>query len=170
MKVLSYTSYQEPGDLYIEIHGSIAVNSCQIRLAQKDIILLSSISVTFYKAGARTGAEKNRLVKFSIFSGTYSIDDLNAKVKAAVLQERQDWVPPQIRDLRLVIPKDYTFMSSNIFFIALGMSDKHLEKNTLIESTLNPGSYKTSLDTSPHYTVNRSIKLKTSWIVNHQVC
>ena len=40
-------------------------------------------------------------------------------------------------------------MASNIFFIALGISDKHLEKTTLIKSTLPPGSYKTSLDTLP---------------------
>ena len=40
-------------------------------------------------------------------------------------------------------------MASNILFIALGISDKHLEKTTLIKSTLPPGSYKTSLDTSP---------------------
>ena len=40
-------------------------------------------------------------------------------------------------------------MASNIFFIALGIPDKHLEKTTLIKSTLPPGSYKTSLDTSP---------------------
>ena len=149
MKVLTYTLYKEHCDLYTEIHGSIAVNSCQIELAQKDIILLSSISVIFYKAGSRTGAENNRFIKFSISAGTYSIDDFNAKIKVAVLQERQDWVPPQIKDLRLVIPEHYTFMASNIFFIALGIADKHLEKTTLIKSTLPPGSYKTSLDTSP---------------------
>ena len=40
-------------------------------------------------------------------------------------------------------------MASNIFFIMLGISDKHLEKTMLIRSTLPPGSYKTSLDTSP---------------------
>ena len=40
-------------------------------------------------------------------------------------------------------------MASNIFFIALGIADKHLEKTTLIKSTLPPGSHKTSLDTSP---------------------
>ena len=40
-------------------------------------------------------------------------------------------------------------MASNIFFIALGIPDKHLGKTTLIKSTLPPGSYKTSLDTSP---------------------
>ena len=40
-------------------------------------------------------------------------------------------------------------MASNIFFIVLCISDKHLEKPALIKSTLPPGSYKTSLDTSP---------------------
>ena len=150
MKVLTYTSYKEHCDLYTEIHGSIAVSSCHIELAQKAIILLSSISVIFYKAGgARTGVENNRFIKFSISAGTYSIDDFNVKVKAAVLKERQDWVPPQIKDFRLIILEPYTFMASNIFFIALGTLDKHLEKTTLIKSTLPPGSYKISLPTSP---------------------
>ena len=71
MKVLTYTSYKEHCDLYTEIHGSIAVNSCQIGLAQKDIILLSSISVIFYKAGADTGVENNLFIKFSLSLGTY---------------------------------------------------------------------------------------------------
>ena len=138
MKVLTYTSYKEHCDLHTEIHGSIAINSCQIELAQKDTILLSSISVIFYKTGARTGAGNNRFIKFSLSAGTYSIDGFNAKIKAAVLQQRQDWVPPQIKDLGLVIPEHCTFMASNIFFIALGIQDKHLEKTTLIKSTLPP--------------------------------
>ena len=144
MKVLTYTSYKEHCELYSEIHGSIAVNSCRIKLAQKDIILLSSVFVIFYKAGVRTGAEYNRFIKFSLSVGTYSIDDF----KVAVLQERQDWEPPQIKDLKLVIPEHYTFMASNIFFIALGILNKHLENTTLIKSTLPIGSYKTSIDTS----------------------
>ena len=40
MKVVTYTSYKVHCDLYTEIHGSTAANSCQIELAQKDIILL----------------------------------------------------------------------------------------------------------------------------------
>ena len=59
MKVLTYTSYKEHCDLYTEIHGSIAVNSCQIEPAQKDIILLSKVSIIVYKTGKRTGAENN---------------------------------------------------------------------------------------------------------------
>ena len=47
MKVLTYTSYKEDCELYTEIHGSIAVNSSQIELAQKDIILPPSVSVIF---------------------------------------------------------------------------------------------------------------------------
>ena len=59
----------------------------------------------FYKAGAGTGVENNRFIKFSLSVGTYSIDDFNAKIKVAVLQQRQEWVPPQIKDLRLVTPE-----------------------------------------------------------------
>ena len=149
MKVLTYTSYKEHCDLYTEIHGSIAVNSCQIELAQKDIILLSNASIIVYRTGKRTSVENNKFIHFNLSAGTYSIDDFNAKIKVAILQERQDWEPPQIKDLKLVIPEDYTFMASNNIFIALGIQDKYLEKATLIRSTLPPGSYKTSLDTSP---------------------
>ena len=119
MKVLTYTSYKEHCQLYTEIHGSIAVNSCQIELARKDIILLSSVSVIFYKASACTGVGNNRFIKFNISVGTYLIDEFNAKTKAAVLQERQEGEPPQIKDLKLVIPQCYTFVTSNIFLLRL---------------------------------------------------
>ena len=50
----------------------------------------------------------------------------------------------------VVMPEHYTFMASIIFFIALGILDKYIENTTLIKIlTLPPGSYKTSLDTSP---------------------
>ena len=81
--------------------------------------------------------------------GTCIIDGFNAKIKVAILQQRQDWEPTQIKDLRLVIPKNCTFMADNTIFIALGIQDKYLQKTTLIRSTLPPGSYKTSRDTSP---------------------
>ena len=139
MKVLTYTSYKEHCDLYTEIHGSIAVNSCQIELAQKDIILLSNVSVMVYKAGKRTDVESNKFIHLNLLAGTYSIDDFNIKIKEAVLQKRQDWEPPQIKDLKLVIPEQYTFMTSDTIFIALG----------IIRLTLPPLSYKTSLDTLP---------------------
>ena len=125
MKVLTYASYEEYCELYTEVHSSIAVNRCQIELARKDIILLSSVSMIFYGAGSRTNVENNSLIKFSLSEGTYSIDDFNAKTKVVVLQQRQDWEPPQIKYLKLVIPEHYTFMVSNILFISLGLLDKH---------------------------------------------
>ena len=149
MKVLTYTSYKEHCNLYTEINGSFSVNSCQIELAQKDIILLSEVSIVIYKAGKHTGVENTKSIQFNLSSRTYSIDDFNAKIKVAILQQRQDWEPPQIKDLKLVIPEDYTFIASNNFFIALGIPNDYLEKTTLIRSRLFPGSYKTSLETSP---------------------
>ena len=71
MKVLTYILYKEHCDLHTEIHGSIAVNSCQIELAQKDIILLSNVSITVYKAGKRTGVENNKFIHFNLSAGTF---------------------------------------------------------------------------------------------------
>ena len=85
MKVLTYTSYKEHCDLYTEIHGLIAVNSCQIELAQKDNILLSNVSIIVYKAGKRTGVENTKFISFNLSAGTYSIDDFNAKIKVEIL-------------------------------------------------------------------------------------
>ena len=102
-----------------------------------------------YKAGKRTGVEDTKFIHFNLSAGTYSIDDFNTKVKQFVLQWRKDREPPKIKDLKLVIPEDYTFMASNHIFIALGIQDNYFEKTMLIRSTLPPGSYKTSLDTSP---------------------
>ena len=71
------------------------------------------------------------------------------KIKEVVFQKRQDWEPPQIKGLKLVISEHYTFMVSNTIFITLGIPDNYLEKTTLHSSSLLSGLYKTSLDTSP---------------------
>ena len=119
MKVLTYTLYKEHCELYTEIHGSITVNNCQVELAQKDIILLSNGSIIVYKAGKRTSVENNKFIHLNLSAGTYSIDDFNAKIKVAILQKRQDWEPTQIKDLKLVIPENYTFMASNTILLRL---------------------------------------------------
>ena len=145
----AYALYKEHPDLYTEIHDWIAVNSCQIELAQKDIVLPSNVFILVYKASERTGMENNKFIHFNLLVGCYSIDHFNTKIRLAILQQRQDWEPPQIKDLKLVIPEHYTFMASNTIFIALGIPENYLEKTMLIRSTLPPGSNKTSLDTSP---------------------
>ena len=122
MKVLTYTLYKEHYDLYIKIHGSIAVNSCQIELAQKDIILMSKVSILVCKAGKGPGVENTKFISFNLSASTYSVDNFNAKIKVAILQQRQDWEPLQIKDLRLVIPKDCTFMADNTIYILKRLS------------------------------------------------
>ena len=149
MKVLTYTSYKEHCDLCTKIYGSIAVNSFQIGLTQKDIILLSEASIVIYKAGKHTGVENDKFVHFKILASTYSIDRFHAKITVLIRRQRKDWEQPQIKDLKLVTLQDYTFMTSNTIFIALGIPGSYLEKITLIRSTLPPSSYKTSHDTSP---------------------
>ena len=66
-----------------------------------------------YKAGKHTGVENTKFIHFNLSGGTYSIDDFNGKMNIAILQQRQHWEPPQVKDLRLVIPENYTFMAPN---------------------------------------------------------
>ena len=103
----------------------------------------------FCGTGSRTSVENKSFIKFSLSAGTYTIEDFNAKIKTAVLQQEQDWEPPQIKDLKLSIAEHYSFMASNIVFIADGILNKHLEKTTKIRSTLFPGSSKRLLHTAP---------------------
>ena len=67
--------------------------------------------------------------------GLYSIDNFNTKIRVAILLKTG-----HTKTLH---------MTSNTIFIVLGIPDNYLEKTALIRSTLPPGSYKTSLDTSP---------------------
>ena len=77
MKVFTYTSYKEHCDLYTKIHGLIAVNNCQIGLAQKDIILLSEVFIVIYKAGKHSSLESTKFIHFNLPAGAYSSETGN---------------------------------------------------------------------------------------------
>ena len=79
-------------------------------------------------AGKQTGVTNTEFIKFTLSEGTYSIDDFNAKIKISVLQQRQGWEPPQIKDLNLVILKDYLFMADKRFFMPLLYKTNGLKK------------------------------------------
>ena len=132
MKALTYTLYKKHRELYTEIHGSIAANSCQIDLNEKDIILLSNVPIVVYKAGKRTAVENNKFIHFNLSAGTCLIDDFNAKIEVAILQKRQDWKPPQIKDLKLVIPEHYTFMAPNTILSRLVYPTTILKRSSLL--------------------------------------
>ena len=59
-------------------------------------------------------------VQYTFQAGTYSVNDFNTKIKAAVLQKKQNWSAPQIKDLKLIIQENYGFTAFNKFFIGLG--------------------------------------------------
>ena len=116
MKVLTYTSYKEHCELYSEIHGSIAVNCCQIGLFKKDKILLEDNKLFKYshsKASSSGVISLDDYIQFTLSSGTYSIDDFNKKIKAAVLQQKQNWNSPHIKNLNLVVPENYAYTAGN---------------------------------------------------------
>ena len=73
-------------------------------------------------------------------------------------------------------------MADNTIFYALTMQDNYLEKTTLVRSRLSPGSYKTSLHTSPPPNIfsldcKQINKVKneldghpSSWLISMHVC
>ena len=67
MKVLTYTSYKEHCELYTEIHGSIAVNSCQIGLFKTDKILLEGNKLFEYSyLKASSSGALSQMITFSL--------------------------------------------------------------------------------------------------------
>ena len=68
-------------------------------------------------------AKQDIHIQFTLSEGTYSIDDFNGKSNVAVLQRRQDW---KCLKLKLFIPENYIFMSSNVLFAALGIPFNYL--------------------------------------------
>ena len=146
IKVLTYTSHKEHYELYTENLDLIAVSRYQMQmpgLARKYIILFSDRAVTAYKARLRIWYQRKTKKLHSISRYLFCWWS-STKIKAAVLQERQGWEASQIKDLRLAILENYRFMTSNSFFIALGIPDNYLKKITRIKSTLLPDTYKTS--------------------------
>ena len=138
--VLTYTSYKEHCDLYTEIHGSIAVNSCQIELAQKYIILLSSVSIIVYKVGKCTGVENTKFISFNLSAGTYSIDDLMQKLRWQSYRKDRTGNHLKLKTWGWWCQKTTHSLPRILFLSRL---------TTLIRSILPPSSYKSSLDTSP---------------------
>ena len=65
----------------------------RFEFSQKDIILLSRAPIITYKGGKPTSVENRNLIYSSIPAGT---------IQFAILIQRQDWEPPQIKDLKLV--------------------------------------------------------------------
>ena len=50
-------------------------------------------------------------IEFTLSSGTYSIDVFNKEIRAAVLQQKQNWNSPHIKNLQLVVPENYAFIA-----------------------------------------------------------
>ena len=99
-------------------YGWIATDTCMIELTGKDEILLSDAALILYKAGLRTILQDIH-INFTLSGDNYSIVEFNAKVKAVVLMQRQDWEVLQIKDSKIFVPENYTFLTSNIAFIVL---------------------------------------------------
>ena len=90
--MLTYTSYKEHCELYTEIHGSIAVNSCPIGLFKKDKILLEDnklFKYSYLKASSPGVFKLDEYIEFTLPSGTHSIDEFNKKIREQFYNKRK---------------------------------------------------------------------------------
>ena len=69
-----------------------------------------------YKAGKRTGVEKDKFIHINPSTGTYFIDDFNVKIKVAILQQRKFWEPAQFLFLSK-LSTIYILTTSTIIYI-----------------------------------------------------
>ena len=137
-------------ELYTKIYGPIAVSTCHIKLAKKDITFLSDVVLILYKALFCMGVQDG-FIQFIISAETHYIDDFNVKVKIAVLKQRWDWIVSQSKDWKLVKPEHYIFMASNILVDGLGMLSNLLEKITIIAELYSVSLLKhTFMNCLPH--------------------
>ena len=55
-------------------------------------------------------------VKITIPEGTYSSHQFNMMMKNALKEKGNQWVAPEIKDYKLVIPENFTFITLKTFF------------------------------------------------------
>lgn len=65
IKVSTYRSYEEHFKLYIELYGSVAVNSCQIRLVKKYKIVLEDDILLNHSKSASSNFCLNDYIQFT---------------------------------------------------------------------------------------------------------
>ena len=59
-------------------------------------------------------------------------------MKNALKEKGNQWVPPEIKDYKLIIPENFTFIALKPFYDILGITPKH-------KFTLFKGEYQTKL-------------------------
>ena len=65
MKLLTYRSYKHV-ELYTEIYGSIAVNTCQIELARNDKIMLADDIMILYSKSTLYTSSLYKSIQFTL--------------------------------------------------------------------------------------------------------
>ena len=84
---------------------------------------------------------KNNEVKMILSAGTYSIEQFNQNMQEAIKGKRDQWVAPQIKDYKLIIPENHTFIALKPFFDTLGINPGGVG--------IGNGEYQTSLKPPP---------------------
>ena len=99
--------------LYATSLRILAVHSCSIAFDGSVFILKDGVMIV-YKISASV-VPKNNEVKMILSGGAYSIEQFNKSMQEALKGKGDQWVPPQIKNYKLIIPKNHAFMALKTF-------------------------------------------------------
>ena len=121
----------------LKFMSQIVLTVVWFSLMEDEVMILSTAGLC--------SRNKNKAVKLLIPGGIYSIHCFHAKIKEAILPQKQTWKVRQVLDIKLIILEYYALFASVILFDALALLS--VAKKGLQKSVLGSGSYQTPLDT-----------------------
>ena len=139
---LEFTKFKHINPVYTPLNrGSIAVHSCKITFENTEVIKLDRDYQIVYSISKRLVSSKDESqVKILLTKATYSINQFNNMVKNSLKGDQ--WIPPEIKDYKLIIPENFTFIATQAFYDLLGVTPEN-------RISLIKGEYQTKLKPSP---------------------
>ena len=71
--------------------------------------------------------QKYNNVKMILFGGMHSIEQFNQSMHEGIKAKEDEWVAPQIKDYKLIIPKNHVFIALKAFLETLGINPGGME-------------------------------------------
>ena len=140
---LEFTEFKHVNLLYTPLNrGSIAVHTCDIAFDNTEVVTLLTEFIILYSISKRLVPEDKSEVKIKIPEGTYTSYQFNMIMKNALKEKGDQWVAPEIKDYKLIIPENFTLIALKPFYNVLGITPKH-------KIALFKGEYQTKLKPFP---------------------
>ena len=123
---LQFTEFRNVNPLYTPLNrGSIAVHICDITFDNTEVITFLTDFIILYSISKGLVLEDKLEVKITIPKGTHSSYQFTMIMKNAFKEKGNQWVAPEIKNYKPIIPKNFTLIALKPFYDALGITPEH---------------------------------------------